>query len=112
MGDRYFSRTYRGFLLQQTDRGWIVPQLPNWSNGPVPQGPFSTYGIAEHVIDRVLDNDIRQQEMKNPPRKREVVQEPVYNYSSSESSSSFFGSLISGIGWIAAGIFLYDVFTK
>ena len=110
MGDRYFSRTYRGFLIQQTDRGWIVPMLPNWSNGPVSQGPFSTFGIAEHVIDRVLDNDLRSQQQQNPSPYRKSVQEPAYNYS--ESSGSFFGSLIRGIGWIAAGIFLYDVFTK
>jgi hypothetical protein len=55
MGNQYFSKSYRGFLVQQTDKGWVVPQLPNWSNGPVSQGPFSTPGIAEHVIDRVLD---------------------------------------------------------
>lgn len=107
---QYYSRTYRGFLIEQTARGWVVPQLPNWSNGPVSQGPFSTYGIAEHVIDRVLDNDLRSHQQKNPSPKREIIQEPVYNYS--ESSGSFFGSLIRGIGWIAAGIFLYDVFTK
>ena len=56
MSDKYFSRYYKGFLIQQTDKGWVVPMLPNWSNGPVSQGPFSTYGIAEHVIDRVVEN--------------------------------------------------------
>lgn len=56
MSDKYFSKVYRGFLIQQTDKGYIVPMLPNWSKGPVPQGPFSTFGIAEHVIDRVLNN--------------------------------------------------------
>lgn len=56
MGTRSYSKTYRGFLIQQNEQGrWIVPMLPTWSNGPVSQGPFSTYGIAEHVIDRVLD---------------------------------------------------------
>jgi hypothetical protein len=52
---QYFSKVYRGFLVEQTATGWVVPQLPNWKNGPVPQGPFSTYGIACHIIDRILE---------------------------------------------------------
>jgi hypothetical protein len=56
MSDKYFSKVYRGFLIQQTSKGYVVPMLPNWSKGPVPQGPFSTFGIAEHIIDRVLNN--------------------------------------------------------
>ena len=51
----YMSKVYRGFLMQQTEKGWVVPQLPNWHFGPVNQGPFSTYAIAEHVIDRILE---------------------------------------------------------
>lgn len=56
MGQSHFSRMYRGFLITQDHQGrWVVPMLPNWSKGPVTQGPYSTYAIAEHVIDRVLD---------------------------------------------------------
>lgn len=115
MSDKYFSRTYRGFLMQQTDTGWIVPQLPNWSNGPVPQGPFSTYGIAQHVIDRVLDNDLRQQQQKSQSYQRESAPEPVYQYNATQSSgtgSGFFSNLVSGIGWIVAAVFVFDLFTK
>lgn len=64
---QYFSKIYRGFLVEQTDRGWVVPQLPNWSNGPVSQGPYSTYQIACHVLDRVLDNS--QRETSQPQKK-------------------------------------------
>ncbi len=53
---QYYSKMYRGFLVQQTDRGWVVPQMPSWSNGPVSQGPYSTYQIACHVLDRCIDN--------------------------------------------------------
>lgn len=55
MSSQFYSKIYRGFLIEQTAHGWIVPQLPTWSNGPVPQGPFGTYPIACHVLDRVLD---------------------------------------------------------
>lgn len=78
---QYFSKIYRGFLVEQTDRGWVVPQLPNWSNGPVSQGPYSTYGIACHVLDRVLDNS--QRETQQQPKRKES--EPTQNFSSSET---------------------------
>lgn len=55
--EKYFSQVHRGFLVEQTDRGWIIPQLPNWNKGPVSPGPFSTYQIACHVIDKILDNN-------------------------------------------------------
>lgn len=56
MGPKNFSVVYRGFLISQDSNGkWSVPMLPNWSNGPVSQGPYSTRKIAEHVIDTVLN---------------------------------------------------------
>lgn len=52
-----FSIVYKGFLIQQTDKGWDVPQMPNWANfGPVSQPPYSTRFIAQHVIDLVLNH--------------------------------------------------------
>lgn len=74
---QYFSKVYRGFLIEQTDRGWVVPQLPNWSNGPVSQGPYSTYQIACHVLDRVLDNS--QRETQKSERKED---RPTQSFSS------------------------------
>nr|QMP83022.1 MAG: hypothetical protein [Caudoviricetes sp.] len=69
--DRYFSKMYRGLLVQQTERGWVIPQLPNWSNGPVSQGPYATYQIACHIIDRVLeeqDRGLQKSQSTNTPR--------------------------------------------
>lgn len=77
---QYFSKIHRGFLIQQTDRGWIVPQMPNWSNGPVNQGPFSTMAIACHVLDRCLDVKESQSTPATSSTKKEVKQE-VESYS-------------------------------
>jgi hypothetical protein len=57
--EAYMSFTHRGFLVQQSMKGWSVPQLPNrFPNGtPVSPGPYATRSIAEHVIDTVLDFD-------------------------------------------------------
>ena len=53
----YLSEYYKAFLIQQTDRGWIVVNLPSRTKfGPVSPGPFSTPGIAKHVIDRVVED--------------------------------------------------------
>ena len=70
---QYFSRIYRGFLIEQTDKGWNVPQLPNWSNGPVAQGPYATYQIACHVLDRVLDSTPEIQ----PTTQKQVIEPEV-----------------------------------
>lgn len=51
----YYSKVYRGFLVQQTELGWIVPLMPDWSNGPVSPGPYSTFQIACNVINRILE---------------------------------------------------------
>ena len=75
---QYYSKIYRGFLIQQTDRGWVVPQLPNWSNGPVNQGPFSTYQIACHVLDRCLDNE--QSKVQSTEQKQEQSSNIQSNY--------------------------------
>lgn len=51
-----YSFVYRGFLIEQTNSGWVVPQMPN--RGPFGiqnQGPFSTRFIAQHNIDLLLD---------------------------------------------------------
>lgn len=51
----FFSRFYRGFTCQQTERGWIILNWPNRApSGPLNQGPFGTYEIACHQIDRLL----------------------------------------------------------
>jgi hypothetical protein len=56
----YLSEYYKGFLIQQTDRGWIVVNLPSRTKfGPVSPGPFSTPGIAKHVIDRIVEDSNR-----------------------------------------------------
>lgn len=92
---QYFSRTYRGLLIQQTDQGWVVPQLPNWSKGPVSQGPYSTYAIAEHVIDRVLDTSERENSYKKTqsstytPVESNSDEDIEYNTSDSTPFSSF-----------------------
>jgi hypothetical protein len=52
--NRYFSRCYRGFTVQQTDYGWVILNFPSWAAyGPVNQGPFGTYQIVCMQIDRV-----------------------------------------------------------
>ena len=57
MNGAYFSRNYKGFLLQQTDKGWIIVNAPTrTSTGPLSPGPYSTYGIAEHVVDRIIQD--------------------------------------------------------
>jgi hypothetical protein len=56
----YLSEYNKTFLIQQTDRGWIVVNLPSRTKfGPVSPGPFSTPGIAKHVIDRVVEDSNR-----------------------------------------------------
>ena len=56
----YLSEYYKGFLIQQTDQGWIVVNLPIRTKfGHVSPGPFSTPGIAKHVIDRVVEDSNR-----------------------------------------------------
>ena len=72
---QYFSRIYRGFLIEQTASGWIVPQLPTWSNGPVNQGPYGTYQIACHVLDRVLDANPDLNE--NKQEKKKELEKPI-----------------------------------
>ena len=55
--NRYFSKLYRGFTIQQTDQGWIILNFPSWASyGPVNQGPFGTYHIACHQVDRLLNS--------------------------------------------------------
>lgn len=61
MTTSYFSRYYRGFLLQQTDTGWIIVNAPSRTPaGPLSPGPYSTYGIAEHVVDRIIQDSERR----------------------------------------------------
>lgn len=84
MQSQYFSKIYRGFLVEQTDKGWVVPQMPSWSRGPVSQGPYGTYQIACHVLDRVLDEQERSNS-NNLSDKRRVQEE---NYDSDSSGLS------------------------
>ncbi len=52
----FFSSVYRGFILQQTEQGWIIVNFPDWSRaGPMPQGPFETEYIARKQVDRLLE---------------------------------------------------------
>ena len=61
MNGAYFSRYYKGFLLQQTDKGWIIVNAPTRTPaGPLSPGPYSTYGIAEHVVDRIIQDSERR----------------------------------------------------
>lgn len=57
MSNKYFSVIYKGFLIEQTEKGWVIPQIPNWANfGPVSKAPYSTRYIAQNVIDLVLNH--------------------------------------------------------
>lgn len=51
-----FSRFYKGFTVQQTEKGWFIMNFPNWSSfGPtINPGPHSTYQIAFHQIDILI----------------------------------------------------------
>lgn len=61
MNDAYFSRYYKGFLLKQTDKGWVIVNAPTRTPaGPLSPGPYSTYGIAEHVVDRIIQDSERR----------------------------------------------------
>lgn len=61
-----FSRVYRGWTLRQTDRGWIIVNAPNRDKaGPISPGPYGTYAIAEHVVDRIMDNSYGSQSGEN-----------------------------------------------
>ena len=61
MNGAYFSRYYKGFLLQQTDKGWVIVNAPTRTPaGPLSPGPYSTYGIAEHVVDRIIQDSERR----------------------------------------------------
>lgn len=55
--DKYYSKTYKGFLIQQSEKGWDIPMLPNWASfGPVSKPPYGTYQIACHVVDLILQH--------------------------------------------------------
>jgi hypothetical protein len=57
----YLSRYYKGFLLQQTDTGWIIVNAPSRTpSGPLSPGPYSTDGIAAHVVDRIIRDSERR----------------------------------------------------
>lgn len=61
MGNAYLSEYYKGFLLQQTDKGWIVVNAPSRTpSGPLSPGPYSTDGIAAHVVDRIIQDSERR----------------------------------------------------
>ncbi|QXP84740.1 hypothetical protein [Methylococcus sp. Mc7] len=54
-----FSIYYKGFVIQQTETGWIIVNFPTWAPyGPTSPGPYSTEGIAKHQIDRLLESQM------------------------------------------------------
>lgn len=60
MTDRYFSRYYRGFLLEQTDKGWMIHLQPTrTASGVISPGPYGTMWIARHVVDQIIDEEER-----------------------------------------------------
>ncbi len=111
MSDKYFSRVYRGWTLQQTDRGWIIVNAPNRDkSGPISPGPYSTFGIAEHVVDRIMDNSYGP---NDNPRNQNREKHEERRTSSYESSSIFDEDLGDGVtltGIISLIIFLLIVF--
>jgi len=56
MNTKYYSVYYKGFKIQQEDRGWTIINCPDWSNGPIIAGPHSTPNICKNVIDRIIRN--------------------------------------------------------
>jgi hypothetical protein len=59
MSDQFYSKSYRGFLCQQTSQGWIIPLLPERTQGGlISPGPYSTFQIACHVIDRIQSDPV------------------------------------------------------
>ena len=68
----YFSRVYRGFTLQQVERGWEIINAPTWGrSGPISPGPYATVGIAEHVVDQILQSSYGPNDNeRNKPIKR------------------------------------------
>lgn len=113
MSDKYFSRVYRGWTLQQTDRGWIIVNAPNRDkSGPISPGPYSTFGIAEHVVDRIMDNSYGP---KDNPRNQNSpsygnTERPTYSRSSSSGIwDEDLGDGITLTGIVSFGIFLLMV---
>lgn len=72
MSEYYFSRVYRGYTIQQCSTGWNIVNAPTWTrSGPLSPGPYSTVGIAEHVIDQIMDSSYGPNDNpKNQPTKR------------------------------------------
>lgn len=96
MSDKYFSRVYRGWTLQQTDRGWIIINAPNRDRaGPISPGPYSTFGIAEHVVDRIMDNSYGP---KDNPRNQYSSNRNESN--DEEESFSYGDPIFRAIGFI------------
>lgn len=60
-----FSIYYKGFLIQQTETGWIIVNFPTWASfGPTSPGPYATEGIAKHQIDRLLQSQEGRDSMR------------------------------------------------
>ena len=80
MTSPYFSKYYKGFLLQQGPRGITIVNAPTLGNGaPTFPGPYGDFGVAEHVVDGILRDS--KAELAKLSRKSESVQDyqPVYN---------------------------------
>jgi hypothetical protein len=81
MASPYFSKYYKGFLLQDGPRGVTIVNAPNWvSSGSLTPGPYSGFIVAENVVDRMILHD-PQANIAKSRLKSESVQDyqPVYN---------------------------------
>lgn len=81
MTDRYFSRYYRGFLLEQTDKGWIIHLQPTrTASGVISPGPYGTMWIARHVVDQIIDEEERHTRNKEQSGRPQNNEEYEYEY--------------------------------
>ena len=50
-----FSYVYKGFCIQQTEKGWIILCAPSFGNkGPIPPPPYETQWICENIINNYI----------------------------------------------------------
>lgn len=58
MSNKYYTIVYRGWTLKQTENHmWEIVNSPNRDkSGPISPGPYVSRSIAEHVVDRIMDN--------------------------------------------------------
>lgn len=55
---KYYSVYYRGFLIEQTEKGWQIALLPIRSDrNVISRPPYSTVQIAKHIVDRLIEDN-------------------------------------------------------